>query len=61
MDNAYRFGQVTVGCEGYEYPDDPFVLRGSCGVILKTQRCAVYSVRNPKFDLCFLSWSILLN
>lgn len=33
MDNAYRFGQVTVGCEGYEYPDDPFVLRGSCGVI----------------------------
>lgn len=32
MDNAYRFGTVEVTCEGYGYPDDPYVLRGSCGV-----------------------------
>ncbi|XP_067677254.1 store-operated calcium entry-associated regulatory factor-like [Haliotis asinina] len=32
MDNAYRFGQVEVSCEGYDYPDDPYVLRGSCGL-----------------------------
>lgn len=32
MDNAYRFGQIAVTCEGYDYPDDPYVLRGSCGV-----------------------------
>ena len=34
MDNAYRFGSVEVTCEGYDYPDDPNVLRGSCGVII---------------------------
>jgi hypothetical protein len=32
MDNRYRFGPITVNCEGYDYPDDPFVLRGSCGL-----------------------------
>lgn len=32
MDNAYRFGTVEVVCEGYDYPDDPYVLKGSCGL-----------------------------
>lgn len=32
MDNAYRFGHITVSCEGYSYPDDPYILRGSCGL-----------------------------
>jgi hypothetical protein len=32
MDNAYRFGKVEVTCEGFEHPDDPYILRGSCGV-----------------------------
>ena len=32
MDNSYRFGKVEVYCEGYDYPDDPYILRGSCGV-----------------------------
>ena len=32
MDNKYRFGRIQVSCEGYEYPDDPYVLKGSCGV-----------------------------
>jgi len=32
MDNAYRFGRVEVSCEGYDYPDDPYVLKGSCGL-----------------------------
>lgn len=32
MDNAYRFGKIEVTCEGYDYPDDPYVLRGSCGL-----------------------------
>lgn len=35
MDNAYRFGQISVSCEGYAYPDDPYVLKGSCGVSFK--------------------------
>ena len=32
MDNAYQFGRIQVSCEGYDYPDDPYVLKGSCGV-----------------------------
>ena len=27
-----KFGQINVLCEGYDYPDDPYILRGSCGV-----------------------------
>ena len=34
MDNAYRFGQISVSCEGYSHPDDSYVLKGSCSVIL---------------------------
>ena len=32
MDNAYRFGSIEVTCEGYDYPEDSYVLKGSCGV-----------------------------
>ncbi len=32
MDNAYRFGRVEVSCEGYNSPNDAYVLRGSCGL-----------------------------
>ncbi|CAN9510683.1 unnamed protein product [Ophioblennius macclurei] len=32
MDNAYRFGQLEVSCEGYNSPTDAYVLKGSCGL-----------------------------
>jgi hypothetical protein len=32
MDNLYRFGSVEVVCEGYDYSDDPYILKGSCGL-----------------------------
>lgn len=32
MDNLYRFGRVEVSCEGYNSPNDAYVLRGSCGL-----------------------------
>ncbi|XP_033103550.1 store-operated calcium entry-associated regulatory factor-like [Anneissia japonica] len=32
MDNAYRFGKIEVICEGYDHPDDEYILRGSCGL-----------------------------
>ena len=32
MDSAYKFGRISVSCEGYSYPDDPYILKGSCGV-----------------------------
>ena len=28
MDDSYRFGKIQVTCEGYDYPNDPYVLRG---------------------------------
>ena len=32
MDNLYRFGEIEVLCEGYDYPDDPYITKGSCGL-----------------------------
>lgn len=32
LDSKYKFGRIQVSCEGYDYPDDPYILRGSCGV-----------------------------
>ena len=32
LDNSFRFGQTSVTCEGYDYPNDPYILVGSCGV-----------------------------
>ena len=32
MDKRFKFGRITVSCEGYDYPDDPYILHGSCGV-----------------------------
>jgi len=32
LDERYKFGDISVNCEGYTYPDDPYVTAGSCGV-----------------------------
>ncbi|GAV07460.1 hypothetical protein RvY_17290 [Ramazzottius varieornatus] len=32
MDKSLRFGQIEIICEGYDSPDDPFILKGSCGL-----------------------------
>ncbi|KAF2639049.1 DUF1183-domain-containing protein [Massarina eburnea CBS 473.64] len=28
----FKLGSTDVICEGYDYPDDPYILKGSCGV-----------------------------
>lgn len=33
LDPSVRFGNMNVQCEGYEYPDDPNILAGSCGLV----------------------------
>lgn len=33
LPDGMRFSKVVVGCEGYDYPDDPYILRGSCQVV----------------------------
>ena len=30
--NKVKFGTLDVNCEGHEYPDDPNILAGSCGL-----------------------------
>jgi len=32
LDQSVKFGKISVSCEGYDYPDDPYVLRDSCGL-----------------------------
>ncbi|XP_074604269.1 store-operated calcium entry-associated regulatory factor-like [Brevipalpus obovatus] len=32
MDKKYAFGILEVSCEGYDHPDDSYVLAGSCGL-----------------------------
>ncbi|KAL4641607.1 store-operated calcium entry-associated regulatory factor [Arapaima gigas] len=32
MDNAYRFGRIEVTCEGFNHPNDPYILKSSCGL-----------------------------
>ena len=29
MDDSYRFGKIQVSCEGYDYPNDPYILKGT--------------------------------
>jgi hypothetical protein len=37
MDGSLRFGEVEVVCEGYDYPEDPYILAGSCGLEYKLE------------------------
>ncbi|ESO08194.1 hypothetical protein HELRODRAFT_98295 [Helobdella robusta] len=32
MPKHFKFGKMEVTCEGYDYPDDPYILAGSCGL-----------------------------
>ncbi|KAJ3218756.1 hypothetical protein HK099_004939 [Clydaea vesicula] len=32
LSDDFEFGNIMVNCEGYDYPDDPYVLAGSCGI-----------------------------
>ena len=32
MSDSVRFGMIHVTCEGYDYPNDDYVLAGSCGL-----------------------------
>ncbi len=32
LPKSLKLGKLTVNCEGYDYPNDPYVLVGSCGL-----------------------------
>ncbi|NXT54703.1 SARAF factor, partial [Pluvianellus socialis] len=37
LKNTYRFGRIEVSCEGYDYPNDPYILRGSCSLLFRLE------------------------
>lgn len=50
LNDNYKLGSVTVSCEGYEYPGDPLVLTGSCGLKYTLDYTdAYYQRRTPNF------------
>jgi hypothetical protein len=51
MDNAFRFGKVMVTCEGFDYPDDPYILKGSCGVSIRASYSLVKTVISCVYNL----------
>jgi len=30
MDNSFRFGEIEMMCEGFDYPEDHYIVAGSC-------------------------------
>ena len=34
MIKKYTFDKISVNCEGFDFPEDQYILRGSCAVIL---------------------------
>jgi len=32
LDDAVKFGSINVNCEGYDDPNDPYILKGSCSL-----------------------------
>ncbi|KAG0311895.1 hypothetical protein BGZ99_009845 [Dissophora globulifera] len=55
-----RFGELNVYCEGYGYPDDPYVLKGSCGLEYqlnyKNYREYPYYQNQPQWTAKKRSW-----
>jgi len=47
MPDGYRFGTIDVSCEGYAYPDDPYILIGSCGLTYELERGKQNTYNSP--------------
>ncbi|KAN0047839.1 hypothetical protein ACTA71_002226 [Dictyostelium dimigraforme] len=37
LDSTVKFGTIDVNCEGYAYPDDPYITADSCGVLYELE------------------------
>jgi hypothetical protein len=44
---GYMLGRADVSCEGYNYPDDPYILVGSCGVFFTVDKDPSYGNNVP--------------
>ena len=56
----YKFGRLDVMCEGYEYPTDPYILVGSCGLeysieyvsLSYPKEAGIYSIISTLIIIC---------
>ncbi|EGC28333.1 hypothetical protein DICPUDRAFT_160311 [Dictyostelium purpureum] len=37
LDTSVKLGKIDVSCEGFSYPDDPYITAGSCGVFYELE------------------------
>lgn len=54
LDSRVKFGELEVSCEGYDNPDDPYVLKGSCR--LEYELLRVGWPRRARDDDSGISW-----
>lgn len=54
LDEQFKFGETNVVCEGYDYPNDSYILKGSCGVEYTLERTGSRSRRTIDKDV---SWT----
>jgi len=57
MPRKYKFGRLSVSCEGYAYPEDPYILAGSCGVSWIEKNVD----SENEFSWTSFSWNIISN
>jgi hypothetical protein len=48
MPKEYEFGRISVTCEGYDYPEDAYILAGSCGLEYELNSAPVGSAQYAK-------------
>eukprot|EP01117_Protostelium_nocturnum_P009648 TRINITY_DN3449_c0_g1_i1.p1 TRINITY_DN3449_c0_g1~~TRINITY_DN3449_c0_g1_i1.p1 ORF type:complete len:323 (+),score=94.89 TRINITY_DN3449_c0_g1_i1:322-1290(+) len=46
LDKGVKFGKTVVSCEGYTNPNDPYVLKGSCGLEYSLDTTTNYNDNN---------------
>lgn len=66
LDSSVRFGEIEVTCEGFDYPNDDYVLKGSCGLRYTLEYTnSGYHQSNYKYDDSYVprskKFSILSN
>jgi len=44
-----KLGRIQVNCEGFDYPEDPFILAGSCGLEFELDRDYSSSYRDSRY------------
>ena len=47
MPNGYDLDTTVVTCEGYGYPEDKFILQGSCGIEYTVKRNLQHTINGP--------------